>query len=414
MPREGIDWEGGGTVGTMVANRRPAPRSRAGHAAATRRITEQVRRGVDVALQPIVNLDTGEIVSVEALARFSDGRSPDQWFSEASSLGLGTALELAAIEGAMARMSELPRSASLNINVSAATAATPALSKALAHAPAGRVVLEITEHVAVTDYPALASALAGLRSRGVRLAIDDAGAGFASMQHVLRLDPDVVKLDASLVRGMDSEPAQRALVSALVSFADETGCSLVAEGIETAGELDAARALGVTCAQGFHLGMPQADGPARWQVQLPRKPRRSTTAHFRGFGRFIRPASLFLAAALSWPGIVAVAGFEGPRTGTSTEKPPVTARPDSGASGPSVTAEKPAAASIPTSKPEAARKVEAKVPATQPSPSRAAPPSPEPEGPVVTVVQEVTGVTETLTEEVTNTLGHLLEGVLGG
>lgn len=392
---------------------RSASRTRTEKAAATRRIAEQVQRGVDVALQPIVNLDTGEIISVEALARFSDGRSPDKWFSEATSLGLGTALELAAIEGAMARMSELPRSASLNINVSAATASTPAFSKTLAHAPAGRVVLEITEHVPVTDYPALARALAALRARGIRVAVDDAGAGFASMQHVLRLQPDVVKLDASLVRGMDSEPAQRALVSALVSFASAIGCSLVAEGIETAGELDAVRALGVTCAQGFHLGMPEAAGPSLWQVQLPRKPRRSATAHIRGFGRFVRPASLFLAAALSWPGIVAVAGFEGPRTGPPAETPPVTARQDSGASGSSVTAEKPAAASIPLPKPEAARKVEASVPVTQPSPSWAAPPSVS-KGPVEQVVEDVSALTQTLTEDVTTTLGNLLKGVLGG
>lgn len=405
---------GGGTVSAEVAIPRSASRTRPGKAAATRRIAEQVQRGVAVALQPIVNLNTGEIVSVEALARFSDGRSPDKWFSEATSLGLGTALELAAIEGAMARMSELPRSASLNVNVSAATASTPALSKTLANAPVGRVVLEITEHVPVTDYPALAAALAGLRARGVRVAVDDAGAGFASMQHVLRLQPDVVKLDASLVRGMDSEPAQRALVSALVSFASETGCSLVAEGIETAGELDAVRALGVTCAQGFHLGMPEAAGPTRWQVQLPRKPRKSASAHVRGFGRFVRPASLFLAAALSWPGIVAVAGFEEPRAGTPAETPPVTARQDSGASGPSETAEKPAAASIPnTNKPEAARKVEATVPA-QPSPSRAAPPPSKPQGPLVQVVEDVTELTQTLTQDVTKTIGHLLKGPLGG
>jgi hypothetical protein len=123
---------------------------------------------------------------------------------------------------------------------------------------------------------------------------------------------------------------------------------------------------------------------------------------------------LFLAAALSWPGIVAVAGFEGPLAGTSAEKPPVLARPDSGASGSSVTAEKPAAASIPVVKPEAARKVEAKVPATQPSPSRAAPPLPKPTAPVVHVVEEVAALTQTLAEDVTNTLGHLLKGVLGG
>ncbi|MGH2795722.1 MAG: EAL domain-containing protein [Actinomycetota bacterium] len=379
-----------------------------------------VQGGVDVALQPIVDLESGEVVSVEALARFSDGRSPDKWFAEAEKLGLGTALELAAIEAALARMSELPDSASLNVNVSAATACSGALGGMLAKVPGRRVVLEITEHDVVGDYDVLATALAGLRARGVRLAVDDAGAGFASMQHVLELKPDVVKLDASLVRNMDSVPERKALVSALVSFANATGCSLIAEGVETAGELETLRELGVSCGQGFHLGRPDAAGPARWQVDLPRKPRRPAASYVRGARRFVKPAAMFVAAAMSWQGIVAVAGVEGPRVGAGAVQSPAAAAPDSGASGVRETAE-PAAASIPPAKSQAARKVEVNERISQPSPSRAAPLPADPVQPVKEVVETVTdvttGLTQTvtgLTETVTNTLGGLLRGVLGG
>ncbi|MGH2785047.1 MAG: EAL domain-containing protein [Actinomycetota bacterium] len=379
-----------------------------------------VQGGVDVALQPIVDLESGEIVGVEALARFSDGRSPDKWFAEAETLGLGTALELAAIEAALARLSELPASASLNVNVSAATACTGALGGMLAKVPGRRVVLEITEHARVGDYDVLAEALAGLRARGVRLAVDDAGAGFASMQHVLELKPDVVKLDTSLVRDMDTMPERKAMVSALVSFANATGCSLIAEGVETAAELEVLRELGVSCAQGFHLGRPEAAGPARWQVTLPRKPRRTAAAYLGGAGRFVRPATMFIAAAMSWQGIVAVAGVEGPRAGSVASTPPAAAAPGSGGSGARETAE-PAAASIPEAESQAARKVEANEPSSQPSPSRAAPPPAEPVKPVKQLVETVTdvttGLTDTVTgvtETVTNTLGGLLRGVLGG
>ncbi|MCI0345402.1 MAG: EAL domain-containing protein, partial [Chloroflexi bacterium] len=146
---------------------RSVPRPRGSRAVAARRISLEVQRGVDVALQPIVELRSGAVVGVEALARFPDGRSPDTWFAEADSLGLGVALELAAIRGALSRLSELPSDVSMSVNVSAATACTPALSQMLASAPGGRVVLEITEHVPVADYPALATALSTLRARGV-------------------------------------------------------------------------------------------------------------------------------------------------------------------------------------------------------------------------------------------------------
>lgn len=116
--------------------------------------------------------------------------------------------------------------------------------------------MEITEHAPVADYDALVKPLAELRARGGRLAVDDVGAGFASLRHILRLAPDVIKLDISLTRHVDSDPAVRALAAALIALASELGLSVVSEGIETRQELDALRSLGVLSGQGFYLGRP--------------------------------------------------------------------------------------------------------------------------------------------------------------
>jgi len=122
--------------------------------------------------------------------------------------------------------------------------------------PASRMVIEITEHAQVDDYAALNEALALLREHKVRLAIDDAGAGFASLQHIIRLAPDFIKLDITLTRGIDEAPVRRALATALISFASEIGAAIIAEGIETRGEFDTLRALGVPFGQGFYLAPP--------------------------------------------------------------------------------------------------------------------------------------------------------------
>jgi EAL domain-containing protein (putative c-di-GMP-specific phosphodiesterase class I) len=122
----------------------------------------------------------------------------------------------------------------------------------------GRIVFEITEHHAIEDYVALRPLLDGLRAQGARLAVDDAGAGFASLRHTLQLSPDFIKLDISLIRGIDHEPRQRALAAGLIAFANDVGAAIIAEGIETAGELAALRELGVPYGQGFHLAPPAA------------------------------------------------------------------------------------------------------------------------------------------------------------
>jgi EAL domain-containing protein (putative c-di-GMP-specific phosphodiesterase class I) len=143
----------------------------------------------------------------------------------------------------------------LSVNCSHRAAMSEDVAKVLApHAP--RVVVEITEHERVEDYALLIQALERLRSEGARIAIDDAGAGFASLRHTLQIAPDMVKVDISLTRDIDKDRAKRALASALISFADEMGMQIVAEGIETKAELETLMELGVAFGQGFYLAKP--------------------------------------------------------------------------------------------------------------------------------------------------------------
>ena len=223
--------------------------------------------GITIVLQPIVELTTGRVVAAEALSRFGDEprRSPDVWFAEAEAVGLGLELELAAVRVALTQLDGLPAGVRLSLNVSPATLLAPALTDALAGAPGERLALELTEHAPVADYAALEEALAGPRSRGVQLMIDDAGAGFSSLRHVLGLHPDAIKLDLALTRDIDTDPVRRALAASLVAFAREIGATIVAEGIETREELETLRSLGVTHGQGYYLARP-GPGPVPGRV----------------------------------------------------------------------------------------------------------------------------------------------------
>jgi EAL domain-containing protein (putative c-di-GMP-specific phosphodiesterase class I) len=208
--------------------------------------------------QPIVNLATGQTVGFEALARFGVEpiRSPDVWFGLADEVDLLEELELAAIREAVARIGLLPPGTYLSLNLSPATAQAEQFEAALRGLPGERTVLEITEHARVPDYLALRSALAPFRARGARLAVDDAGAGFASLRHILDLEPDIIKLDISITRDVDTDRSRRALAAALASFGEEMGIELIAEGIETRDELEALRALDVGHGQGYFIGRP--------------------------------------------------------------------------------------------------------------------------------------------------------------
>ena len=213
---------------------------------------------LQMAFQPIADLHSYTVVGAEALARFQCApvRPPNVWFSEAAAVGRDAELELAAVRAAVAHIGELPSEVFLSVNVSPATALLPALVEALAPVDPRRLVLELTEHAPVDDYPVLLQALAPLQAQGLRIAVDDTGMGYAGLGHLLQLRPDIIKLDLDLTRGIDGDPARRALATALVAFATETDATIIAEGVETAAELDTLRTLGIRWGQGYHLGRP--------------------------------------------------------------------------------------------------------------------------------------------------------------
>jgi len=213
-------------------------------------------------LQPICALIGGQPVGFEALSRFAiePRRTPDAWFNDAAECGLGIELECAAIEAALIVYDRLPEPFTLSVNASPATVSSGALSRLLDHRTLDRLTLELTEHAAVESYDDLDTELAPLRAQGLKLAIDDAGAGFAGLQHILRLQPDIIKLDMSLIRTIDVDPARRALAGAMQMFARQTGAVLIAEGVESREELSTLAQLSFMRAQGYLLGKP-----APWQ-----------------------------------------------------------------------------------------------------------------------------------------------------
>lgn len=216
--------------------------------------------GLSIVYQPIVDIRRKQIAGYEALARFGDElpvSGPDQWFRDAHLAGLGVELELYAIETALRIMPLLEQSLDIAVNASPETVLDARLSELFQNAASPeRLVLEITEHAAVERYDDISRSLKPYRERGLKIAVDDAGAGYASFRHILNLVPDRIKLDMSLTRDIDVDPARRALAAALIHFSAETGSTLAAEGVETAAELATLRDLGVNKAQGYFLGRP--------------------------------------------------------------------------------------------------------------------------------------------------------------
>ena len=228
--------------------------------AARRRRVEGALAGdvLRMVFQPITDLASNSVVGVEALARFACApeRPPNEWFAEAAEVGLGTELELAAVRAALGAVDRFSPVTFVSVNISPATALAPELVDLVARGPAARIVLELTEHHRIDSYDSVLGAIDGLRRHGVRMAVDDAGAGYAGLHHILRLRPEILKLDMALTRGIDADPARRALATALVHFASEIDSTIVAEGVETTEELDTLTSLGVQWAQGYLLGRP--------------------------------------------------------------------------------------------------------------------------------------------------------------
>jgi len=223
-----------------------------------RDVTARISRIIEqddltMAYQPIYQLNNNQVVGVESLARFPD--SPSDWFAEAAEAGLGIELEMTAVRSALRGLRYLPRDIYLAVNVSPDAILSGAVERTLRDATPGRILLEVTEHAHVNDYSGLLQALKPLRG-GVRIAVDDAGAGFSGLKHILEIEPDIIKLDLTLTRGIDQDPAREALATALVTFANKTGSQIVAEGIETAAELEVLRQLKVSFGQGYWLARP--------------------------------------------------------------------------------------------------------------------------------------------------------------
>ncbi len=226
-------------------------------------VEERIRDVLDqrrfhVVFQPLHDLAGQHIAGYEALTRFAaePARGPDKWFEEAATVGLREELELAAIELALASLPDIPATAYLSLNASPATILSGRLDDMFESYPLDRLMLEVTEHDVVEDYAGLSESLASMRARGLRLAIDDAGAGYASFRHILRLAPDVIKLDRSLTHEIDRRDESRALAAALLGFASQTGSRLMAEGVETQEELATLREIGICTVQGYLLGRP--------------------------------------------------------------------------------------------------------------------------------------------------------------
>ena len=228
------------------------------------------------AFQPINELPAGRVIGVEALTRFvgNDGASADVWFSEASAVGLGTDLEIAALHCALKAARDVPRDVFVAFNLTPATCCDPRVGATLAgaHLAPDRIVVEVTGALAPAEGQSWSGALESLRKRGLRIAVSASGDGSASLDELAQLRPDIIKLDRRLIgRILDFEGQARA--TSIVALARRIGATVVAEGIETQDELAAVSALDVTAGQGYLLGRPSIQ-PLDWSAWTIR-PRQS-------------------------------------------------------------------------------------------------------------------------------------------
>ncbi len=224
--------------------------------------------GLAMAVQPIVDLRDGTIHAYEALARFGQGGtdSPLHWFSLAEEFGERDELERSCLRAALGLLVSRPRGVRVAVNLSAPVLLDAHTLRMLEQPrDLSGLIIEVTEEALVQSEAQLHTAIAPLRERGARLAVDDMGAGYSGLRQITMVQPSYLKLDRSLVSGIDRDVARAALVKALVGYAEHVGSLLVAEGIEHPEELAALIELGVPLAQGFYLGRPAAPWP---DVQL--------------------------------------------------------------------------------------------------------------------------------------------------
>ena len=230
------------------------------------RIERTIRtRAFRTVCQPIVDLRTGVPCGAETLTRFfgPPDRTPDLWFAEAALVDRRIDLELATARAALEQLESLSSRLWLSVNLSPTTVLSGEIDRLFGDTDLGRVVIELTEHAPVDDYGFLNLTLDRWRDRGLRLAVDDAGGGYSSFAHVIKAQPNFMKLDRSLTQEIDTDPRKQALAEAVSGFATRVGIDIIAEGIETAAQLTLLDDLGARYGQGYHLGRPAplADQP---------------------------------------------------------------------------------------------------------------------------------------------------------
>ncbi|PNI08305.1 diguanylate phosphodiesterase [Arthrobacter sp. AFG7.2] len=226
------------------------------------------------AFQPIYGLEDKSVLGVEALSRFvsDDGAAAELWFAEAAAVGLGANLEFSALGSAAAAAKALPGNMFVSLNISPDSCLDPRLPELFEHIelPIDRVVLELTDTVKDEEYPQFISAINPLRDKGLRIAVDDTHSGAGALSRMVHLRPDFLKLGRNVIGDVDKDGIQRALAACLVDFAEQIGTTLVAEGIETVGELQVLTELGISAGQGYLLGRPSVRPKdwASWNTRL--------------------------------------------------------------------------------------------------------------------------------------------------
>lgn len=243
-------------LATLLRQKEQAANAQRSHQAVFRRFVGG--EGISVQFQPVLDIASGGCVGYEALARFDldVNRLPRDWFEEAGTVGFRLELEFTAIKIALDALDHIPAPLFLEVNASPATVASPELGRLLDAGTDGRLVIDLSARDGAPDYAELHARLGQLRSRGIRLAVDDLGAPDAGLQHVLELAPDLIKVDGAIIQSMGGRPAFKALARSLVALGRETRATVVAEGVEQPEELEMLRALGVNWAQGFLFGAP--------------------------------------------------------------------------------------------------------------------------------------------------------------
>jgi EAL domain-containing protein (putative c-di-GMP-specific phosphodiesterase class I) len=232
--------------------------------AAYKQIENSIRSAINtksfsIVYQPIIEAKNTSIRGFEALCRFEGEPylTPDLWFLNASKVGLQVELEVCVIEKALQALNSLPKNIYLSLNASPATVLSGCLLSLFDGWPTNRIVLELTEHEIVSNYDDLMHEIELLRKKGIRIAIDDAGAGYSGLQQIIKLAPDIIKLDISLTSNIDTDIAKRSLATAMVQFANDTNALIVAEGVETEGEFLTLKIMSVDMVQGYLLGRPK-------------------------------------------------------------------------------------------------------------------------------------------------------------